>query len=99
MQAGCLTRVTQGVVSSTVGNIATVTALARKPSASATYVHAVPLPERISGIPDHNAPFVAVIDGKEVSDAMHPKSPATQVHPKVAPSKGANLYHKTCLRQ
>lgn len=79
-----------------IDNAASAIAIARQHGAQVAYIRAALDESDLEAIPENgNSAFVSIKASKEMSAAMHPDAPTTQIHPKVAPQHGDIVHRKT----
>lgn len=92
LQVGFLARLPPN--SPVVDNAALAVRIARSYGAQVAYIRAALNTSDIAAIPDHNPTFAAFKTDKDMSAAMHPDAPTTQIHPKLAPQTGDLIHRK-----
>jgi nicotinamidase-related amidase len=93
LQVGFLQRLPPDT--SVVDNAASALATARQHGAQIAYIRAALDGTEIEAIPGHALAFTSFKGSKEMSAAIHPDAPTTQIHPKLAPKDGDFVYRKT----
>ncbi|KAE8449573.1 hypothetical protein EG329_007903 [Mollisiaceae sp. DMI_Dod_QoI] len=79
---------------SLVDNAASALAVARQHGARVAYIRAALDETDLEGVPEHSTSFAPFKKNKEMGAAIHPDSPSTQIHPKLAPKEGDFIHRK-----
>jgi nicotinamidase-related amidase len=92
LQVGFLQRLPPD--NSVIDNSASAISIARQHGAQIVFVRAALNEADIEAVPEHNFAFAAIKGSKEMTAAMHPDAPTTQIHPKLAPKDGDLVHRK-----
>lgn len=92
LQVGFLQRLPPD--NSVVDNAASAISIARQHGAHIAYIRAALDEADIKAVPEHSPTFSSFKGNKEMSAAIHPDAPTTQMHPKLTPKEGDFVHRK-----